>query len=100
MSEVTKIEYCGVIKLLTKEGHTPYHIKQRLDGVYGNLSPSYSTVKKWAKCFRLGQESLKGADRSGRPIEVITPQQISISEHLVLEDCRLNVKELAVINIS
>ena len=49
----------------------------------------------------MGQESLEDADRSGRPIEVITPQQISIIEHLVLEDWRLKVKELAVItNIS
>ena len=43
------------------------------------------------------QESLEDADRSGRPIEVITPQQISIIEHFVLEDRRLKVKELAVI---
>ena len=47
MSEVTKIENRAVIKFLTKEGHTAYHVKQRLDGVYGDLSPSYSTVKKW-----------------------------------------------------
>lgn len=101
MSQVMKIEYRAVIKFLTKEGHTPKHIKQRLDNVYGDSSPSYSTVKKWAKCFRLGQESLEDVERPGRPIEVITPQQISIIEELVLEDRRLKVKELAVItNIS
>ena len=44
---------------------------------------------------------MEDADRSGRPIELITPQQISIIEHLVLEDRRLKLKELAVItNIS
>lgn len=85
-----------VVKFLTKERHTPHHIKQRLDGgVYGNLSPSYSTVKKWAKCFRLGQESLDD-ERPGRPIDVITPQNISIIEETELEDRRLKVKELAV----
>jgi histone-lysine N-methyltransferase SETMAR len=93
MSQLTKIEYRAVIKFLTKEGHTPNQIKQRLDGVYGDLSPSYSTVKKWAKCFRLGQESLEDDERSGRPTEVITPQKIAIIEEMVLEDRRLKVKE-------
>lgn len=95
MSQLTKLEYRSVIKFLTKEGNTPNQIKQRLDRVYGDLSPSYSTVKKWAKCFRLGQESLEDDERLGRPIEVLTPQNISIIEELVLQDRRLKVRELA-----
>jgi hypothetical protein len=45
-SKLFKIEYCTVIKFLTKAGKTPPVIKQRLDAVYGESSLSYSTVKE------------------------------------------------------
>jgi hypothetical protein len=48
-SKMFKIEYRAVIKFLTKEGKNPSEIKQRLDAVYGESFPSYSTVKEWAK---------------------------------------------------
>jgi hypothetical protein len=44
-SKMFKIEYRTVIKFLTKEGKSPAEIKKRLDVVYGESSPSYSTVK-------------------------------------------------------
>jgi hypothetical protein len=39
-SKMFKIEYRAVIKFLTKEGESPAEIKQRLDAVYGESSPS------------------------------------------------------------
>jgi len=56
---VSKVEYRAVIKFFSKEGLAPAAIKQQLDGVYGEASPSYSTVKVWAKQFCLGRESVK-----------------------------------------
>jgi hypothetical protein len=44
-SKMFKIEYHTVFKSLTKEGKSPAEIK-RLDAVYGESSPSYSTVKR------------------------------------------------------
>jgi hypothetical protein len=41
-----------VIKFLSKVGLAPAAIQRRLDGVYGEASPLYSTVKEWAKQFR------------------------------------------------
>nr|CAI5865271.1 unnamed protein product [Callosobruchus analis] len=70
--QVTKTEYRAVTKFLTKEGLTPKIIKERLDGVYGRSSPSYSVLKDWAKRFRIGQEFLEDDERPGRPVEVIT----------------------------
>jgi hypothetical protein len=55
---MSKIEYRAVIK---------FAIKQRLDGVYGETSPLYSTVKEWAKQFYLGRESVEDEAREGRP---------------------------------
>ena len=55
---MSKVEYCAVIKFLSKERLAP-PANKRLDGVYGEASPSYSTQKEWAKQFRLGRESVK-----------------------------------------
>lgn len=95
MSEVTKIEYRAVIKFLTREGLSPQSIKDRLDGVYGENSPSYSVVKDWSKRFRMGQESLEDDARTGRTVEVVTDDKIALVEDLVLGDRRLKVKEIA-----
>ena len=52
---MSKIEYRAVTKFLSKEGFVPAAIKQRLDGVYSEASPSYSKVKEWAKQCHLGR---------------------------------------------
>lgn len=57
---------------MTKEGLAPNIIKERLDGVYDQNSPSYSVVKEWAQRFHMGQESLEDDERIGQPMGVIT----------------------------
>jgi len=93
---MSKIEYRAVIKFLSKEGLAPAAIKQRLDGVYGKASPSYSTVKEWAKQFRLGRESVEDEPREGRPVEVVTEENIRRIEEELLSDRRLKLKEISV----
>jgi histone-lysine N-methyltransferase SETMAR len=63
--------------------------------VYGDSSPSYSTVKEWAKQFRLGRESIEDDPRQGRPAEAVTDESIKIVKKEVLQDRRLKTKELA-----
>jgi hypothetical protein len=41
-----KIEYRAVIKFFVKEGLTPNEIHSKFTEVYGNSSPSFSTIKK------------------------------------------------------
>lgn len=89
------IEYRAVIKFLTKEGVTPADIKKRLDAVYGNASPSFSTVKHWSKLFRWGRESLEDDPRAGGPKTVTTNENASLVERVVMEDRRLKAKEIA-----
>ena len=43
------LEFCSVIKFLTKEGKKPKEIHERMNGVYGDVSPSYYQVKFWSK---------------------------------------------------
>jgi len=88
---MSKVEYRTVIKFLSKEGLAPAAIKQCLDGVYGEASPSYSTVKEWAKQFRLGRESIKD-----EPMEVVTEENIRRVKEELLSDRRLKLKEITV----
>jgi histone-lysine N-methyltransferase SETMAR len=90
-----KIEYRAVIKFLTKEGKSQAEIKQRLDAVYGESSPSYSTVKEWAKHFRSGTESTEDDSRQGRPAEALTPETITLVQEEVSQDRRLKTKQIS-----
>ena len=67
-----------------------------MDGVYGEASPSYSTVKEWAKQFRLGRESVEDEPHEGRPVTVVTEENIRRTEEELLSDRRLTLKEISV----
>jgi hypothetical protein len=54
-----KIEYREVIKFFVKEGLTPNEINSKFLKVYGDPSPSFSKVKKWAAEFKRGRTSLE-----------------------------------------
>jgi len=47
-----KIEYPAFIKFSVKEGLTPNEIHSKFIKVYGNSSPSFSAIKKWAAELR------------------------------------------------
>jgi len=93
---MSKVEYRAVIKILSKEGLVLAAIKQHLDGVYGEASPSYSTVKEWAKQFRLRRESIEDEPREGQPVEVVTEENIRRIEEELLSDRWLTLKEISV----
>ena len=50
--KMDKIEYRSVIKLFVKEGLTPNEIYSKFIKVYGDASPSFSTIKKWVTEFK------------------------------------------------
>jgi len=93
---MSKDEYCAVIKFLSKEGLAPAAIKLRPDGFYGEASPSYSTVKEWAKQFCFGRESIKDDPCEGRTVEVVTEENIRHIKEKLLSDRRLTLKEISV----
>lgn len=96
-----KIEHRAVIKFLTKEGNTPKEILDRMTAVYGECSPSYKTIKFWSKQFKWGRNSLEDDPRTGRPISVTSPENISTIEKLILEDRRIRIQQIAeIMNMS
>ena len=56
---------------------------------------SYSQVKEWAKRFNEGRESLEDEAKSGRPISVITPQNIDMVRNIVEDDPHSTIHEIA-----
>jgi transposase len=68
------IEYRAVIKLFVKEGLTSNEINSKFIKVYGDSSPSFSTIKKWAAQFKRGRTGLEDDPREGRPKSATTPE--------------------------
>ncbi|XP_055695057.1 protein GVQW3-like [Lutzomyia longipalpis] len=96
-----KLEYRAVIKFLTKERTAPSDIHKRLQAVYGKDAPSRSTVKAWARQFRLGKQSIGDEPRSGRPVEATGDDMVLKINELITENNQLTKKQLAnMLNIS
>jgi len=58
--------------LFVKEGLTPNEINSKFIKVYGDSSPSFSIIKKWAAEFKRGRTGLDDP-REGRPKRATTP---------------------------
>jgi len=82
-------------KLSDKEGLTPNEIHLKFIKVYGDFSPSFSTIKKWAAKFKRGRTSLEDDPREGRPKSATTPEIIEQMHDMVLDDRRMKVREIA-----
>jgi transposase len=72
--KIDKIEYRVVVKFFVGEGLTPNEIHSKFIKVYGDSSPSFSTIKKWAAEFKRGRTSLEVDPPEGRPKSATTPE--------------------------
>jgi transposase len=90
-----KIEYRAIIKFFVKEGLTPNEIYSKFMEVYGDSSPSFSTIKKWAAEFKRGHTSLEDDPREGHPKSATPPEIIEQMHNMVLDDRRMKVREMA-----
>ncbi|XP_014469757.1 PREDICTED: putative uncharacterized protein FLJ37770 [Dinoponera quadriceps] len=88
-----KSEKRAVIKYFYLKGLTSLQIKEELDSTLKDSSPSYSTVKQWVSEFKKGRTSTSDDPRSGRSVEVTTPEMIEKIHKIVMEDRRLKVSE-------
>jgi transposase len=93
--KLNKIEYRVVIKFFVKEGLTPNEIHSKFINVYGDSSPSFSTIKKWAAEFKRGRTGLEDDLREGRSKSASTPEIIEQVHDMLLDDRRMKVREIA-----
>lgn len=90
-----KKEFRVVIKHYFLCKKTPKETKEKLDKYYAGSAPSYSTIKYWFRSFQNGCWTTADAERSGRPIEVTTPEIARKMCKIVMEDRKVKVRELA-----
>jgi len=57
----------GRYSILVFGGKSHSEIKERLDAVYGDSSPSMATVKNWLNEFQRGRTSVFDEPRPGAP---------------------------------
>jgi hypothetical protein len=89
-----KIEYCAVIKFFVKEGLMPKEIHSKFIKVYGDSSPLFSTIKKWAVKFKCGCTSLEDDPCEGCPKSAKTPEIIEQVHDMVLDNRWMKVREI------
>ena len=91
-----RIWHRGVIRYLQKKGLAPpKDIHADMVATLGDDAPALSTVQKWAAEFKRGSESLEDDPRSGRPAKATTQENINRVHHMVMDDWRLTVNQIA-----
>lgn len=93
--KMEKEQYRSVIRFLFLEGKSRSEIKERLDAVYGDSSPSMATVKNWFNEFQRGRTSVFDEQRPGAPKTATAEDNVTKIHDLVLADRRLKVREIA-----
>jgi len=73
----------------------PNEIHLKFIKVYGDSSPSFSTIKKWAAEFKRGRTSFEDDPREGRAKSATTPEIIEQVHDMVLDDRWVKVRKIA-----
>lgn len=88
-------EIRAVIKFFCLEHMSGKDIKARLDATLGSSAPAKSTVYSWVAEFGRGRTSCEDEHRTGRPIEVVTAENVKKVYKMIMGDRRLKVREIA-----
>ena len=62
--------------------------------VYGNGALKYATVCKWVCCFNDGRESIENDPWVGRPVTILTEENVATMKTLIEEDAHYTVQEI------
>lgn len=88
-------EFRAVIKHFHLKGFSAREVKTELDGVHGDASPSFATVKRWIAEFKKGRRSIEDLPRPGRPKSVTHPENVMEVHKMVQENCHVSIREIA-----
>ena len=84
--KMEKEQYRSVIRFLFLEGKSRSEIKERLDAVYDDSSPSMATVKNWFNEFQRGRTSVFDEPRPGAPKKATTEDNVTKIHDLVSQN--------------
>lgn len=90
-----QIEIRAVIKYQYLKGLKPQDIIDDFKKTLGTSAPSNATVYNWYNEFKRGRTSINDEHRSGRPLEVTTPENVQKIHRMVMNDRKLKLSEIA-----
>ena len=93
--KMEKNEFRAVIKHYYLKKWTAAQIKAELGEVHGDSAPSLKTIYFWINEFKRGRTRTEDEARSGRPVEVTTPEMIAKIHRIVMDDRRMKVRDIA-----
>ena len=76
-------------------GKNTVEAKAQLDNHYTDSDPGKSTIIEWYAEFKRDRTNTEDAPRSGRPKEVVTPENIKKFHKIVLENRKVKLQEIA-----
>lgn len=76
-------------------GKNTVKTQEWLEKRYPQSAPSKTTVCRWFADFKRGRTDTSDAERSGRPNEAVTPENIKKIHKIVLADRKLKLREIA-----
>ena len=93
--ENQKFEYRSVLKFLVLKGESASNIYKYMVVVYGDRTPSCTTVFEWARRFKDGQLNIEDNPRGARPITTTNNETVKDVESLTIEDRRITIQQIA-----
>ncbi|GBP17320.1 Putative uncharacterized protein FLJ37770 [Eumeta japonica] len=94
-SNLSNIEHRAVIKYFVKKGKTPKEIFEDIVSVLQESAPSYTMVKKMGSLISTRTREREDDPRPGRPVTVVTEENVRKIEKLVLADRRIKLWQIA-----
>ena len=95
LANSSSLEQRGVIRFLLAESVKSCEILSRMQRQYGPCCMSRANFYKWVQAFKDGRESITDDLRSGRPVDVSTPEAVQAVEDLIKSDRRVTLDEIA-----
>ena len=76
LANSSSLEQRGVIRFLLAESVKSCEILSRMQRQYGPSCMSRANFYKWVQAFKDGRESITDDLKSGRPVDVSTPEAV------------------------
>ena len=90
-----EVDVRALIKYLCKKGMSHKEVHDDFIKNLGDESPSYSTVKTWAAESRRRRECVEVYERSGRPEDLTSEENVEFLHSLVMCDRRRTLCDIA-----
>ena len=88
MEDYSKDQHRAAIFFLHKEGVSLSEAAERMGKVFGDSSPSRSTISCWMQRFSEGRKSIEDDPCSGRPTTVTTEDKVAAVQYLIQPNLR------------